>query len=178
MKIVMDRSKSGKKQSTNFTLKNRLISLYFDMNRICTRVKMSIYSLWIYTGSVLECSGWAARVIKGHFVRCKNDFRDRFSLRTSEALYKLNTLLRSRFNLDTADMEEEEEPHIENPQLDQSLQGISRPVNTVTSVNTVTLQMNPVASFVFGMISFPIHFYVPKILTCEKLIPSFLLGHR
>ena len=59
----MDRSKSGKKQNINFTLKNRLISLYFDMNRICTRVKMSIYSLWIYTGSVLECSGWSARDI-------------------------------------------------------------------------------------------------------------------
>ena len=58
----MDRSKSGKKQSTNFTLKYRLISLYHDMNRICTSVKMSIYSLWIYIGSVLECSGWSARV--------------------------------------------------------------------------------------------------------------------
>ena len=59
----MDRSKSGKKQNTNFTLKNRLISLYFDMNRIYTRVKLSIYSLCIYTGSVLECSGWSARVL-------------------------------------------------------------------------------------------------------------------
>ncbi|XP_075260132.1 uncharacterized protein LOC142351816 [Convolutriloba macropyga] len=74
---------------------------------------------------------------------------DRFSLRTSEALYKLNTLLRSRFNLDTADMEEEEPP-FENPQLCGNLQGISRPVNTVTSINTtVKLQLNPVASFVF-----------------------------
>ena len=62
MKIVIDRSKSGKKQNTNFTLKNRLISLYFETNRICTRVKMFKYSLWIYTGSVLECSGWLARV--------------------------------------------------------------------------------------------------------------------
>ena len=60
----MDRSKSGKKQNINFTLKNRLMSLYFDMNRICTRVKMSIYSLWIYTGSVLECNGWSARAVK------------------------------------------------------------------------------------------------------------------
>ena len=59
MKTVTDRSKSGKKHNTNFTLKNRLISLYFDMKRICTRVKMSIYSLWIYTGSVLQCSGWS-----------------------------------------------------------------------------------------------------------------------
>ena len=25
---------------------------------------MSIYSLWIYTGSVLECSGWSARVVE------------------------------------------------------------------------------------------------------------------
>ena len=24
---------------------------------------MSIYTLWIYTGSVLECSGWSARVV-------------------------------------------------------------------------------------------------------------------
>ena len=62
MKLVMDRSKSGKKQNSNFTLKNRLISLYFDMKRICTKVKMFIYSLWIYTGSVLECSGRLARV--------------------------------------------------------------------------------------------------------------------
>ena len=62
MKIVMDRLKSGKKkQNTNFTLKNRLISLYFDMNTICTSVKMAIYNLWIYTGSVLQCSGWSAR---------------------------------------------------------------------------------------------------------------------
>ena len=63
MKIVIDRSKSVKTQNTNFTLKNRLISLYFDMNIICTSVKMVIYGLWIYTGSVLQCSGWSARVL-------------------------------------------------------------------------------------------------------------------
>ena len=28
---------------------------------ICTSVKMAIYILWIYTGSVLQCSGWSAR---------------------------------------------------------------------------------------------------------------------
>ena len=48
MKIVMDRSKSGKKQSTNFTLKNRLISLYFDMNRICTGVNC-LYTVYGFT---------------------------------------------------------------------------------------------------------------------------------
>ena len=63
MKIAIDRLKSGKKQNTNFTLKSKLISLYFDMNILCTSVKIAIYSLWIYTGSVLQCSGWSARVL-------------------------------------------------------------------------------------------------------------------
>ena len=66
MKIVMDRIKSGKKQNTVFTLKNRLISLYFDMNIICTSEKMAIYSLWIYTVSVLQCSVWSARAVLFH----------------------------------------------------------------------------------------------------------------
>ena len=57
----MDRSKSGKKQNTYSILKNRLISLYFDMNIICTSVRMAVYRIWNYTGSVLQCSGWSAR---------------------------------------------------------------------------------------------------------------------
>ena len=58
---VKNISKSGKNQKYNFTLKETLISVDCDMNRICSSIKKYIYSLWIYNGSVLQSSGWSAR---------------------------------------------------------------------------------------------------------------------
>ena len=89
MKIVMDRSKSSKKQNIKYTLKNRLISLYFDMNRICTRVKLSIYSLWVYTGSVLECSRWSNRDAKAKSLKSYQKF---FETICSQKLHKIKEL--------------------------------------------------------------------------------------
>ena len=44
------------KSGVQFYSEKRLISLYFDINRISKSVKTLIYNFWINIGSVLKCS--------------------------------------------------------------------------------------------------------------------------